>query len=191
MSDRAVTINAGLHSYMTRVYNYMAVGVTVSGSVAWITFHAAVNKDAVGRIADLTAFGQAVFSGPAVIVLLLATLGLVFLIRSRVRSLRFPMALALFMLYAALLGGTLSLVFLQYTLISIARMFFISAASFAALSVWHYSKQRDLTALASFMIMGLFGIIIASLVNSFLNLFFVLCFFLFGGGFVAVGFWMG
>jgi FtsH-binding integral membrane protein len=164
-----VAVDAGLRAYMLRVYNYMAAAVALTGVVAWFTFQAAVTTDAAGAITGLTAFGQAIFSGPAVIVLLLATLGLVFFISFRIQSLQFTTALTLFMVYAGLLGVTLSSIFLAYTGASITRVFFISAASFGALSLYGYTTQRDLSPIGSFLIMGLFGIIIASLVNIFLK----------------------
>jgi FtsH-binding integral membrane protein len=168
-ADRAAVVDAGLRAHMLRVYNYMAAAVALTGVVAWLTYSAAVVTDAAGRITGLTAFGQAIFSGPMVIVLLLATLGLVFFISFRIHALQFGTALTLFMIYAALLGVMLSSVFLAYTGASITRVFFISAASFGALSLWGYTTQRDLSGLGSFLIMGLFGIIIASLVNLFLK----------------------
>ena len=103
------------------------------------------------------------------IVLVLATLGLVFFISFRIQTLSFPTAMTLFMVYAALLGVMLSSVFLVYTGASITRVFFISAASFGALSLYGYTTQRDLSGMGSFLIMGLFGLIIASLVNLFLK----------------------
>lgn len=166
---RTVAVDAGLRAHMLRVYNYMAAAVALTGVVAWFTFQAAVTTDAAGAITGLTAFGQAVFSGPAVIVLLLATLGLVFFISFRIQNLQFTTALTLFMVYAGLLGVTLSSIFLVYTGASITRVFFISAASFGALSLYGYTTQRDLSPIGSFLIMGLFGIIIASLVNIFLK----------------------
>jgi FtsH-binding integral membrane protein len=167
-AGQAVQVDAGLRAYMIRVYNYMAAAVALTGVVAWMTFNAAVTTNAAGAITGLTAFGQAIFGGPAVIVLLLATLGLVFFISFRIQHLQFGTALGLFMLYAALLGVMLSSVFLAYTGASITRVFFISAAAFGALSLYGYTTQRDLTPFGSFLIMGLFGIIIASLVNIFL-----------------------
>jgi hypothetical protein len=110
-----------------------------------------------------------IYSGPAVIVLFLATLGLVFAISWRVNSMQPSTAFTLFMVYAGLLGLMLSSVFLTYTHTSIARVFFISAASFGALSLYGYTTQRDLSAFGSFLIMGLFGLIIAMLVNLFLQ----------------------
>ena len=162
-------VDAGLRAYMLRVYNYMAAAVALTGVVAYATFSAAVVTDAGGKITALTPFGQAIFSGPLMIVLLLGTLGLVFFISFRISHLQYTTALTLFMVYAALLGVTLSSIFLAYTGASITRVFFISAASFGALSLYGYTTQRDLSAMGSFLIMGLFGIIIASLVNIFLK----------------------
>src|SRR6516164_10563172 len=101
-SDRAIAIDQGLRAYMIRVYNYMAMGVALTGVVSWLTFNAAVTETA-GRLV-LTPFGQMIYSGPAAIVLFLATLGLVFLISWRINSLTPATALTLFMVYAALLG---------------------------------------------------------------------------------------
>jgi FtsH-binding integral membrane protein len=168
-ADRAAAVDAGLRAYMLRVYNYMAAAVALTGVVAYATFNAAVVTDASGKITALTPFGQTIFSGPLSIVLLLGTLGLVFFISFRINRLQYTTAMTLFMLYAALLGVTLSSIFLAYTGASITRVFFISAASFGALSLYGYTTQRDLSPMGSFMIMGLFGIIIASLVNIFLK----------------------
>ena len=168
-ADRAAAVDAGLRAYMLRVYNYMAAAVALTGVVAYATFNAAVVTDASGKITALTPFGQTIFSGPLSIVLLLGTLGLVFFISFRINRLQYTTAMTLFMVYAALLGVTLSSIFLAYTGASITRVFFISAASFGALSLYGYTTQRDLSAMGSFMIMGLFGIIIASLVNIFLK----------------------
>jgi len=166
-ADRAVAIDAGLRAYMIRVYNYMAMGVALTGVVAYATFNAAVTETA-GRLA-LTPFGQAIYGGPAAIVLFIATLGLVFFISFRINRLQPATALLLFMGYAALLGLMLSSIFLAYTGTSITRVFFISAASFGALSLYGYTTQRDMSAMGSFLIMGLFGLIIAMLVNIFLK----------------------
>ena len=161
-------VDAGLLAYILRVYNYMAAAVALTGVVAYATFSAAVVTDAGGKITALTPFGQAIFSGPLMIVLLLGTLGLVFFISFRISHLQYTTALTLFMVYAALLGVTVSSIFLAYTGASITRVFFISAASFGALSLYGYTTQRSLSAMGSFMVMGLFGLIIASLLNLFL-----------------------
>jgi uncharacterized protein len=166
---QTVAIDAGLRAYMIRVYNTMAVGVGLTGVVAWLTFQAAVVTNASGAITGLTPFGRAIFGGPAIIVLMLGTLGLVVFISFRIQHLRPAIALTLFMVYAALLGLMLSSVFLTYTGASVTRVFFISAASFGALSLYGYSTQRDLSPVGSFLIMGLFGLLIAMLVNIFLK----------------------
>jgi len=166
-ADRAVAIDQGLRAYMIRVYNYMAMGVALTGAVSWITFNAAVTETA-GRL-SLTPFGQAIYSGPATIVLFLGTLGLVILISFKINSLQPSTAFALFMVYAAALGLMLSSIFLAYTGTSITRVFFISAASFGALSLYGYTTQRDLSPIGSFLTMGLIGLIIAMVVNMFLK----------------------
>jgi FtsH-binding integral membrane protein len=167
-TDQAVAIDAGLRAYMIRVYNYMAIGVALTGVVAWFTFNAAVTTNAAGQLA-LTSFGQALYSGPVAIVLFIATLGLVFFMSFRVDKLQPSTALGLFMLYSGLLGLMLSSVFLTYTGASITRTFFIAAASFGALSLYGYTTQRDLSPIGSFLIMGLFGVILAMVVNIFLK----------------------
>jgi FtsH-binding integral membrane protein len=166
---RAAEIDAGLRAYMIRVYNYMAAGVALTGVVAWLTFNAAVVTNEAGRIVGLTSFGQTIFSGPTTIVLFLVTLGIVFFLSFRIDRLQASTALMLFMGYAALLGLMLSSVFLAYTGASVTRTFFISAASFGALSLYGYTTQRDLSPIGSFLIMGLFGLILAMLVNMFLK----------------------
>jgi len=165
---RTAEIDAGLRAYMLRVYNYMAAGVALTGVVSWFTFNAAVQTTGAGQLA-LTSFGQTIYGGPLMIVLFLATLGIVFFLSFRVHTLAPATALGLFMLYAALLGVMLSSVFLTYTHASIARTFFIAAASFGALSLYGYTTQRDLSPIGSFLIMGLFGLILAMLVNIFLK----------------------
>jgi uncharacterized protein len=169
--DRAA-IDAGLRAHMIRVYNYMAMGVALTGVVAWIAFQMA-GGDAITvsprGISGLTPFGQTIFSMPGQIVLLLGTLGLVMFISFRIHALQAGTALVLFMTYAGLLGVMLSSIFLVYTGVSITRVFFISAASFGALSLWGYTTQRDLSGMGSFLMMGVIGIMLAMLVNMFLK----------------------
>jgi hypothetical protein len=170
-ADRAVAIDQGLRAHMIRVYNYMGVGVALTGAVAWLAFQLA-GGDAIsfsrGMIVGATPLGQVLFSLPGQIVLMLGTFGMVMFITFRINRLQASTALTLFMTYAALLGVMLSAIFVVYTHVSITRVFFISAASFGALSLWGYTTQRNLSAMGSFMFMGLIGIIIASLVNIFL-----------------------
>jgi FtsH-binding integral membrane protein len=158
-ADR-VAIDAGLRAYMIRVYNYMAVGVGLTGVAAWIVFQLAESNPA---------FRQTLFGTPLYWVLLFAPLGLVFFLSYRIEHLAASTARALFFFYAVLLGVSLAPIFMAYTHESIARVFFISAASFGALSLWGYTTQRDLSGFGTFLMMGLIGIIIASLVNIFLQ----------------------
>src|SRR4030095_3396798 len=153
-SAPAIAIDAGLRAYMIRVYNYMAAGVALTGVVAWLTFNAAAVTDAAGRLTSLTPFGQTLYGGPVTIVLFLATLGVVFFVRVRISVLQPSPALLLFMVYAGLLGVMLSSVFLTYTHGSIARTFFISAASFGALSLYGYSTTRGPSPVCWFLAIG-------------------------------------
>ena len=165
----AATIDAGLRAYMIRVYNYMAIGVALTGVVAWFTFNAAVVQGAGGNITGLTAFGQTLFGGPMMWVVMLAPLALVFFLSFRIQNLQAGTARLLFFVYAGLVGLSLATIFMVYTHTSVTRVFFISAASVGALSLYGYTTQRSLSAMGSFLIMGLFGLIIASLVNIFLQ----------------------
>ena len=171
-TGQAAAIDVGLRAYMIRIYNYMASGVALTGVVSWLAFQAA-GGDAIvvtaRGITGLTPFGQAVYAGPMPIVLFIGTLGIVFFLSFRINKLQASTALGLFMLYAGLLGLMLSTIFLQYTGASITRTFFISAASFGALSLYGYTTQRDLSPIGSFLIMGLFGLILAMVVNMFLG----------------------
>jgi hypothetical protein len=168
-AERAVEIDAGLRAHMIRVYNYMASAVALTGVVAWLCFQNAVVMNDAGAITGMTSFGQMILGGYTPLVLMLVTLGLVFFISFRIHTLQYTTALGLFMLYAALLGAALTSIFVVYTGASITRVFFISAASFGALSLYGYTTQRDLSPIGSFLIMGLFGLIIAMVVNIFLK----------------------
>jgi uncharacterized protein len=162
-----VAIDAGLRAYMIRVYNYMTAGVALTGLVAWFTYSAAVVDTGAGL--QLTQFGHAIFASPLMWLFALAPLGLVMLLSFGINRLSAGTALTVFFIYAALLGLSLASIFLVYTHASITRVFFISAATFGATSLYGYTTQRDLTNVGSFMFMGLIGLIIASVVNIFLH----------------------
>jgi hypothetical protein len=170
-TDRAVAYDMGLRAHMIRVYNYMAGGVALTGVVAWLAFQMAGGDEihAVGRtMVGLTPFGQALFGSPLMWVVVLAPLGLVFFLSFRIGHMQAATARAWFFAFAAIFGLSLATIFMVYTTTSITRVFFISAASFGALSLYGYTTQRNLDAMGSFLVMGLFGLIIASLVNIFL-----------------------
>ena len=162
-----VAIDAGLRAYMIRIYNYMMAGLALTGAVAWFTFSAAVTD--VGGSLQLTSFGQAIFQSPLMWVLVLAPLGLVFALSFGINRLSASAALALFFVYAGLLGVSLASIFLVYTQQSITQVFFITAATFGAMSLYGYTTQRDLTGFGSFLFMGLIGLVLASLANLFFH----------------------
>jgi hypothetical protein len=163
-----VAVDEGLRAYMLRVYNYMTLGLAITGAVALGTFLMAVSVDPVTGARSLTQIGQLLYASPLKWVVIFAPLALVFFLSFRIDRLSVGAAQALFWIYAALVGLSLSVIFLVFTGQSITRVFFITAASFGALSLYGYTTQRDLSGFGSFLLMGLVGIIIASLVNIFL-----------------------
>jgi len=168
-ADRAVAIDAGLRAYMIRVYNYMAGGVALTGVFAWLTFNMAVVQNASGQITGLTSLGQTLFGSPLLWVVMLAPLAMVFFLSFRIGHIQASTARTLFFVYAAMVGVSLATIFMVYTATSVTRVFFISAAAFGALSLYGYTTQRDLSPIGSFLIMGLFGLLIAMVVNIFLK----------------------
>ena len=159
-------IDQGLRSYMLSVYNYMAIGLAVTGGVAALAANASVASwDPI----TLTSFGAALYTSPLQWLVMLAPIGLVLVFSFGIQKLSMPVAQGLFWAFAALMGLSLSSIFLVYTGASIAQTFFVSAAAFGALSLFGYTTKRDLSAMGSFLVMGLFGLIIASLVNLFMQ----------------------
>lgn len=165
----AAAIDEGLRSYMLRVYNYMAMGLAITGVAALVMANLAVVRDDSGAIAGLTALGQAVYASPLQWVIMLAPLGAVFFLSFRISKMSVAAAQMTFWVFAAIMGLSLSSIFLVFTAESITRVFFITAASFGALSLWGYTTKKDLSGWGSFLFMGLIGIIIASIVNIFVG----------------------
>jgi uncharacterized protein len=169
-----VAVDEGLRAYMLRIYNFMILGLAITGLAALGTYMLSVTTDpslAALKMRDglmLTAFGKALFVSPLKWVVIFAPLGLVFLLSFGIERMRPAMAQIVFWIYAALVGISLGSLFMVFTHTSIVRVFFITAASFGALSLWGYTTQRDLTGMGSFLLMGLFGIILASLINLFM-----------------------
>ncbi|MBB4575170.1 Bax inhibitor-1/YccA family protein [Rhizobium sp. MC63] len=155
-------IDQGLRAYMLKVYNLMALGLAITGVAAYLSFQLAFANG------EITAFGQAIYLSPLKWVVILAPLALVFFLSFRIQSMTVSAAQTTFAIYAALVGLSLSSIFLIYTGQSVVQTFFVTAASFGALSLYGYTTKRDLSAIGSFLIMGLFGLIIASIVNVFL-----------------------
>ena len=148
-------IDAGLRQYMVRVYNYMAAGLAISGLVAYL--------------AVSTGFYQRIVGTPLIWIVMLAPLGMVLLLSFGINRISIGAAFLAFWTFAALIGLSLAGIFLVYTGASIARAFFISAATFAAMSVYGYTTGRDLSRFGAFLFMGLVGIIIAAMVNIFVG----------------------
>ena len=167
----AAAVDAGLRAYMLRIYNYMTIGLAITGFAAMGVYMGAVAEPAnavayFGKV-PLTQFGVLMFASPLKWVFMLAPLAMVFAISFGINRLKPATAQLLFWAFAALMGISLSSIFLVYTHTSIVRVFFITAASFGALSLYGYTTKRDMTGMGSFLMMGLFGIIIASVVNIF------------------------
>ena len=168
-------IDQGLRAYMIQVYNYMGLGLLITGVAAYAAFSLAVTSDPSGAVARLgsglflTNFGYALFASPLKWVVILAPLAVVFLLGFRIDRMQVGTAQIVFWIYAALVGLSLGSIFLVYTTTSITQTFFITAAAFGALSLYGYTTQRDLSGMGSFLLMGVVGIILASLVNLFLQ----------------------
>ncbi|ALA17534.1 MULTISPECIES: Bax inhibitor-1/YccA family protein [Chelatococcus] len=168
-------LDQGLRAFMLGVYNHMVLGLAVTGLAALGTFMLAVTNDPSAAVAQmrggimLTQFGYALFASPLKWVVMLAPLAAVFFLSFRIASMQPGTARALFLVYAGLVGLSLSSIFLVYTGASIVRVFFITAAAFGALSLYGYTTKKNLSAIGSFLVMGLFGLIIAMLVNLFLQ----------------------
>ena len=168
-------VDAGLRAYMLGVYNYMAAGVALTGIVSYLIYSMAVTTDAGSAAATLangkmlTSFGVAIFASPLKWVLFLAPIAFVFFFAFKANSMSVGAAQTSFWVYAALVGASLSSILLVFTGASVANVFFITAATFASLSVWGYTTKKDISAWGSFLFMGLIGVIIASLVNIFMQ----------------------
>ena len=150
------TIDEGLRAYMLKVYNYMGSALLLSGIIAY-------------AVAHTPALMQAIFGTPLMWVVMLAPLGLVMFLGARINKMSAGAAQATFWIFAALMGASLASIFAVYTQTSIVRVFMITAVTFGAMSLWGYTTKKDLSGMGSFLMMGLIGIIVASLVNIFLQ----------------------
>jgi FtsH-binding integral membrane protein len=148
-------IDVGLRQHMLRVYNYMAGGLAVTGIVAYL--------------AAASGFYFRIAHTPLIWVVMLAPLAMVMVMSFGIQRLSLGALQATFWVYAGLMGLSLAGIFLVYTGTSIALTFFVSAATFMSMSLWGYTTRRDLSGMGSFLMMGLFGIVIASVVNMFMH----------------------
>lgn len=160
----AVEVDAGLRAYMLQVYNYMASALILTGLTSWF---ASQSQSFMSLMIKQGADG-AISMSPLAWVVAFAPLGVVFFLGARMHKMSFAAAQGWFWGFAVLMGLSLYYIFAMYTGTSIARVFFITAGTFGAMSLWGYSTKRDLTAFGSFLMMGVIGIVIASIVNIFL-----------------------
>jgi len=149
-------IDQGLRSYMLKVYNYMASAVALSGIVAYL-------------VASSPTALQMIHGTPLKWVVMFAPLGMVFFLSARMHKMSLFAAQASFWVFAALMGTSLSYILLAYTGESIVRVFLITAVSFGGLSLVGYTTKKNLSGMGSFLMMGLIGIIVASVVNIFMQ----------------------
>ena len=160
---QASQIDVGLRAYMLGVYNHMTTALAITG------FFALGLSFLVGpSLNELTQTGYLLYGSPLKWVIMLAPLGMVFYISARLNSISAAKARNLFYVYAGLMGLSLSSLLLVYTGASVVRVFFITAAAFAALSLYGYTTKKSLSGLGSFLMMGVFGLIIAQIVNIFM-----------------------
>ncbi|WP_088343308.1 MULTISPECIES: Bax inhibitor-1/YccA family protein [Rhodomicrobium] len=171
-----LSIDEGLRAFMLRVYNYMAAGLGITGLVAYAVYALAVTTNQADAVAPplpngamLTYFGQLIFVSPLKWVMLFAPLAVVFFLSARLPKMSVEAAQLTFWIYAALVGASIASIFLVYAHGSIARVFFITAATFGGLSLFGYTTKKDISGWGSFLFMGLIGIILASIVNIFVG----------------------
>lgn len=173
-AQTAARIDEGLKAHMNKVYATMAIGMLITGAAAWAISGLAVTTDpnaAVGTLGNgkfLTALGGAIYASPLKWVIMFAPLAVVFAFSAMLNRMSAATAQIVFYGYAALMGLSLSSIFLVFTGTSIAQTFLVTAIAFAGLSLYGYTTKRDLSGMGTFLMMGLIGIVIASIVNIFL-----------------------
>ena len=165
-SVSATIIDQGLRSYMLKVYNYMASALLLTGFVALLTFKLAVQSL---EPLVLSNFGNSLYNSGLAWVVMLAPLGVIIYMSFGIAKMNVAKAQSVFWVFAALMGLSLSSIFVAYTGTSITRVFFITAGTFGLMSIYGYTTNSDLTKFGSFLIMGLIGILIASVVNIFMK----------------------
>ena len=163
-AQASAAIDTGLRSYMLGVYNHMTTALALTGLTAFGTKMLSI--DSAG---NYTAIGQLLFGTPLSYVIMFAPLAMVMWMSFRINKMSPAKARTLFYVYAAVMGMSLSAILLAFTGASVARAFFITAGAFAGLSIFGYTTKRDLTAMGGFLIVGVFGLILASIVNLFVQ----------------------
>ena len=175
LGARAAQIDEGLRTHMNKVYGTMSVGMLITALAAWAIAGLAVTTDpanAVGQMANgtmLTSLGAAIYTSPLKWVVMLAPLGMIFAFGAVMRKTSAAGAQLFFFVFATLIGVSLSSIFIFYTTFSIVQTFLVTAIAFAGLSLWGYTTKKDISGWGSFLIMGVIGLLVASIVNIFLG----------------------
>jgi FtsH-binding integral membrane protein len=175
MGARAAQIDAGLRAHMNKVYGTMSVGMLITALAAWAIAGLAVTTDpanAAGQMQNgtmLTALGAAIYTSPLRWVIMLAPLGMVFGFGAVANRTNAAGAQLFFYAFAGLMGLSLSSIFIFYTTFSIIQTFLVTSIAFAGLSLWGYTTKKDISGWGSFLIMGVIGILVASIINIFLG----------------------
>ena len=159
-AEQAASIDVGLRAYMLGVYNHMTTALALTGFAAFATKWAVLSVPGVGQL---------LFGSPLAYVIMFAPIGMVLWLSVRINKMSAPKARNLFYAYAAIMGISLSTILLAYTGSSVARAFFITAGAFAGLSIYGYTTKRNLSALGSFLMIGVVGLLLASIANIFIG----------------------
>lgn len=160
-------VDQGLRSHMLKVYNYMAMALALTGIVAWYVFQASFVMNEAGDVVALTQLGNTLYNTPLSYVLMFSPLAFVLVLSFGIYRLSLFASQALFWTFAVVMGISISSIFAVYAGGDIARVFFITAALFGSVSLWGYTTKRDLSGWGSYLIMGVWGLLIALVVNMF------------------------
>jgi len=170
---RGAAIDEGLRAHMNKVYGIMSVGMLITAAAAWAISGLALSPvptgAQIGANTYLTDFGVLLYTSPLKWVIMFAPLAMVFAMGAMINKLSVAGAQTFFYAFAALMGLSLSWIFAVYTGFSIIQVFLITAVSFAGLSLYGYVTQRDLSGMGTFLIMGVIGLIVASIINLFIG----------------------
>lgn len=170
---RTAQIDAGLRAHMNKVYGTMSVGMVITALAAWAVSGLAVSsvptEVMLGEGKYLTAFGAAIYASPLKWVIMFAPLIFVFGLSAGINRMSAATAQTLFYAFAAVMGLSISSIFLVFTGMSIVQVFLVTAIAFAGLSLWGYTTQKDLSGWGTFLMMGVIGLVVASIVNIFLG----------------------
>ncbi len=152
----SASIDQGLRAHMVRVFNYMGGGLALTGLVAFV-------------VASVPALASLFLGTPLKWVVMLAPIGFLFYMNFKIQSISAARAQTLFWLFCATMGLSMAAIFFVFTGASIARAFFVTAATFSGMALWGYTTKKDLTSMGAFMMMGVLGLVIAGIVNIFLQ----------------------